>query len=103
MRWLLRSLQLIAGTPEDVAAALNDFDWSCVVYSLLTQIALMAVGYLLLRAGRRWLGWFLVVVGVATLLAYVALGNMPPGVYYAALAVAGITLAVARQPKSKAV
>lgn len=90
------SLRVI-DTPEEVAAALNGSDWTLLVGSLTAQIALIAIGYLLIRSSRDRLGWMLVVVGVGTMTGYVALGDMPPGVYYAAWLIAAITLLVSRR------
>jgi hypothetical protein len=70
-----------------------------LVYTLLTSVALIGVGYVLLQPGsRRWLGWVLLVVGVGTLIGYFAMGDMPPGVYCAATLVAGIALTVSKEP-----
>lgn len=94
------ALGRITDSPEDIAAAISgDADWTALVYSLLTSIALIGVGYVILQSGtRRWLGWVFLAFGVGTLVGYFAMGDMPPGVYYAATLIAGIALVFSREP-----
>ncbi len=71
-----------------------------ITFSVLWQLALILMGYALLRTGYpKWLGWPVIVLAALILVAVAFTGGLPPGVYYFAVAFLGIALLFVREPQ----
>lgn len=90
----------INGTPEQIIDNLGNSTWYRPI-PLLVQAGLILTGYVLLRSGYpKWLGWYILLMGILTMAAWLMMGDMPPAVYYIPiLIVMGITLLFARSPQ----
>jgi hypothetical protein len=79
--------------PQELGGNLSINNWIFPAYTLLTQIALMIVGFVLIQTGYpAWLGWGMLVLGGLSLIAYLVFKDMPPFVHYVLLLVMGIAL-----------
>lgn len=77
----------------EIANNLGINAWMFPTYTLLTQVALMLVGWVLLQSGYpAWLGGGLLVLAVLSLVAFVVFKDMPPFVHYVLLLIVGIAL-----------
>jgi hypothetical protein len=91
----------IAHTPEQifVEGSLSG-QWMFPLYTALTQIALVAIGYVLLQAGYPgWLGWGMIALVGLTVVAAIIFRDMPPFVHYVWLLVMGVTLLLSSTPR----
>lgn len=83
----------IVPTPHEVAINLGVNNWIFPAYTLLTQLALMIVGFVLIQRNYpAWLSWGVLVLGGLSILAYLVFKDMPPFVHYVLLLVMGIAL-----------
>lgn len=72
----------------------NSNNWAFPAYTILTQIALIIVGFVLLQTGyQAWLGWGTVVLAAISLIAFLVFKDMPPFTHYLITLVIGIILA----------
>jgi hypothetical protein len=98
--WVIISYNRIVLSPEELVHNLNITGWMFPIYSILTQIALVFIGFVLLQSGYpKWVGWVILVVGGLTLVAYLVLGDMPPLVYYPVFLIMGIMLLRSRSSR----
>lgn len=98
--WVIISYYRIVLSPEEIASDVGIPNWLFSAYSILTLIALLISGFILLRSGYpKWLGWLVLVLAGLMLVAYLVLGDLPPGVFYPILLVMGITLVVIKTPQ----
>lgn len=90
--WLIVVYYRIAHTPEEVFANGSLLGgWLFPTYTVLTQLALLAIGYVLLQAGfPGWLGWGMIVLVGLTMVAMVIFRDMPPFIHYVWILVMGI-------------
>jgi hypothetical protein len=79
--------------PQELASNLSINDWIFPAYTLLTQIALLIIGYTLVQSGYpTWLSWGMLVLAGLSILAYIVFKDMPPFVHYVLLMIMGIAL-----------
>lgn len=79
--------------PQELGSSLSINNWIFPAYTLLTQIALIVVGFVLIQSGYpTWLGWGMLVLGGLSIVAYLVFKDMPPFVHYVLLLVMGIVL-----------
>ena len=98
--WVIISYYRIVLSPEEITNDVGIPNGLYTAYYILTLIALLISGFVLLRSGYpKWLGWLVLVLAGLMLVAYLALGGLPPGVYYPILLVMGITLVVIKTPQ----
>ena len=68
-------------------------NWAFPVYTILTQIALIVVGFVLVQTGYpAWLGWGAVILAALSLIAFLVFKDMPPFTHYLITLVIGIVL-----------
>jgi hypothetical protein len=76
--WAIVSYNRVAMAPQEVVANLDFPYWMAVGYFLLTEIALIFVGFLLLQSGYpKWLGWPVLVLAGLMLIASFSGGGVP--------------------------
>ena len=64
-----------------------------VIYSILSQIGLALVGFLLLRSGiANWVGWMFIIGSGLFFLLMVIFKDMPPFVYYVLTMIAAVVM-----------
>jgi len=91
--WLNLTIKRVRLTPEEVFGANSSSQWGFPVYSLLTQAALILLGYGLAQTGYpAWLGWGLTGLSLLLTAGFLILKDMPPFVYYVLLLIAGIVV-----------
>ena len=74
-----------------------------ITFSIGWQVALILMGYALLRSGYpKWLGWPVIVLAGLILIGVVITGGLPPGTYYFAALFMGIALLFVREPQPAA-
>jgi hypothetical protein len=79
--------------PQEIAGTLSVNDWLFPAYTLLTQLALMMVGFVLIQSGYpAWLSWGTLILAGLSLLAYLIFKDIPPFAHYVLLLVLGISL-----------
>jgi hypothetical protein len=94
--WTIVNYYRIVHTPEQVflEGSLGG-GWMFPTYTVLTQLALLLIGYTLLQAGYPgWLGWGMIVLVSLTIIAMVVFRDMPPFVHYIWILVMGIMVVV---------
>ena len=99
--WVAVVYLRIAHTPEQVflEGSLGG-QWMFPLYTALTQVALITVGYVLLQAGYPgWLGWGMIALVGLTVIGAIIFRDMPPFVHYLWLSIMGCTLLLASSPK----
>jgi hypothetical protein len=78
---------------QEVAGNLGINAWMFPLYTILTQIALIIVGWVLIQSGYpTWLGWGMLALAVLSLVAYLVFKDMPPFTHYILLLILGIAL-----------
>lgn len=91
--WIIIVYNRAALPPQEVANNLSVNYWIFPAYTLLTQIALMIFGFVLIQSGYpAWLSWGMLVSGGLSIVAYLVFKDMPPFVHYVLLLVMGIAL-----------
>ncbi len=92
--WVIIVYNRAVLAPQEVAINLGVNNWTFPAYTLLTQLALMIVGFVLIQSNYPgWLSWGMLVLGGLSILAYLVFKDMPPFVHYVLLLVMGIALA----------
>jgi hypothetical protein len=98
--WLIICYYRLILSPQDRILNHPYPNWYFVVYSFLTAIALILIGFVLLQAGfPKWLGWVVLVIGGLELVVYVVLGDLPPAVHYLPFLIMGATLLFTAPPR----
>jgi hypothetical protein len=78
---------------EALGSDLSVNSWMFPVYTVLMQIGLMIIGFVLIQSGYPgWLSWGMLAVGGLSLLAFLFFKDMPPFAHYVPLLILGITL-----------
>ena len=91
--WVIIVYNRAALSPEQVASSLSINDWIFPAYTLLTQITLIIVGFVLMQSGYpAWMGWGSLGLGVLSIAAYLIFKDMPPFAHYVPLLIMGIAL-----------
>ena len=94
LAWIIRCYNGAVLPPDELLN--NPSRWLDILfmaYSILTQIALIITGFVLLRSGYpKWLGWVVLVFGGLLLVMWILLGGGPPGLNNIPLLVMGIVL-----------
>ena len=82
-------------SPQEIVTA--PVGWTAYAYILLTQLALLATGVVLLRAGYpRWFGSTVVILTALTVIVLVLVSAFPPLLFYLITLVIGVVLAAMR-------
>jgi hypothetical protein len=100
--WVIVNYYRITHSPEQVflGGSLSG-DWLFPAYTILTQISLLVVGYVLVQAGYPgWLGWGMVGLVGLTIVVAVITRDMPPFAHYVWLFVMGVSLIVMAAPRA---
>lgn len=103
--WVMLSIGRMVSSPEanvleSEAPSWYDPAWF-VVYSILTLLAIIAVGYLLFRSGYpRLLGGFVFLFGILLLVSLIVSGDGVPLAYYFPTFILGIALLIWPEPKA---
>jgi hypothetical protein len=102
--WVIVVYYRVTDTPERIFQGGSvDGNWLFPAYTVLTQLALLGIGYVLLQAGYpNWLGWGMIALVSLTVIAMVIFRDMPPFVHYVWMLVMGITLLVTSTPRAVA-
>jgi hypothetical protein len=91
--WVIIVYNRVVLPPQELATNLIVSSWMFPVYTILTQIALMIIGFVLIRSDYpTWLGWGMLVLGGLSLAVYLFFKDMPPFAHYVPLLIMGITL-----------
>jgi hypothetical protein len=78
-------------TPQEIATA--PVEWTAYAFIVLTQLALLATGVVLLRAGYpRWFGWTVLILTALTVIILVLVRAFPPLLFYLITLFIGIVL-----------
>ena len=81
-------------TPEEIVVATADWTLSAYAAVILTQLALLTTGVVLLRAGYpRWFGWTVLILTALTVIVLVLVRAFPPLLFYLITLFIGIALA----------
>jgi hypothetical protein len=100
--WAIVLYNRVATAPQEVVVNLSNPTWAALSYYLLTQVALIIIGFLLLQTGfPKWLGWLVLVLGGLILVAGLVLGGMPPGVHAILFLILGVALLLLRSRSSQ--
>jgi hypothetical protein len=76
--WAIVAYNRVTSAPQEVIANMGAANWMEWAYFLLTEIALVLVGFVLLQSGYpKWLGWLLLVLGGLMLIASFSGGGVP--------------------------
>jgi hypothetical protein len=76
--WALVAYNRVASTPQEVVANMGAANWMEWAYFLITEIALILVGFVLLRTDYpKWLAWLVLVLGGLMLIASFSGGGVP--------------------------
>jgi len=99
--WAFVIYNRVTKTPQEVVANMDGplwmGVWMGVGYFLLTEIALIIIGFLLLQTGYpKWLAWPVLVLGGLMLIATLVLGGFVPAAYYLIFLILGIALLLLR-------
>ena len=91
--WVIISYNRAALPPEEVANNLIISSWAFPAYTILMQVALLLVGFVMIQSGYPgWMGWGMFGLGVLSVVAYLLFKDMPPFAHYVPLLVMGIAL-----------
>jgi hypothetical protein len=91
--WVVIVYNRAALPPQELPGNLSINNWIFPAYTLLTQIGLMGVGFVLIQSPYPgWLGWGMLVLAGLSLAAYLIFKDMPPFAHYVLLLVMGIAL-----------
>ncbi len=89
--WFWSCLERIS-SPEGFIYG-NNTPYLFAIYSVLTQVGMVMVGWMLLNADMAdWIGWMFTIGGIALFVLMVIFKDMPPFVYYIITSVLAINL-----------
>jgi hypothetical protein len=76
--WAVVGYNRVARAPQEVVASMGAANWMEWAYFLLTEIALILVGFVLLKTGYpKWLAWPVLVLGGLMLIGSLSGGGIP--------------------------
>lgn len=91
--WVIIVYNRAALSPQEVGSNLGINNWLFPSFTLLTQVALMIVGFVLIQNGYpAWQGWGMLVLAGLSIIAYLIFKDMPPFIHYVLLLILGIVL-----------
>jgi hypothetical protein len=91
--WVIIVYNRAALPPQELGSTLSINNWIFPAYTLLTQIALIMVGFTLIQSSYPvWLGWGMLVLGGMSIAVFLIFKDMPPFVHYVLLLIMGIAL-----------
>jgi hypothetical protein len=95
--WALVGYNRVARAPQEVVANMGAANWTEWAYFLLTEIALILVGFVLLQSGYpKWLAWPVLVLGGLMLIASFLGGGGVPLFHSILYLILGIALLLLR-------
>jgi hypothetical protein len=81
-------------TPQEIVTATADWTFSAYASVILTQLALLTTGVVLLRAGYpQWFGWTVLILTALTVIVLVLVRAFPPMLFYFITLFIGVVLA----------
>jgi hypothetical protein len=93
LMWVIIVYNRIILPAESFTGNPNIKDWMFPVYTIFTQLAMIAIGVVLLQTGYpAWLGFGVMIVAALFLIGYLILKDMPPFTHYLIMLVIGIML-----------
>jgi hypothetical protein len=100
--WVIICYNRVAMDPQALVRNINVVPWLFSSYTVLTDLALMSGGVVLLQAGYpKWLGWLVLVLGGLILVIYLVSGDIPPLFHYLVFLILGIALLLMRARSSR--
>ena len=106
LAWVIMSYWRVAIEPQEILAPNQTIDTLNVAYNLLTQIAAIVTGFILLRSGYpKWLAFPVLALGGFVLAFWIVSGGGPPLINQPVFFLLGIALLIvrSRQPEVEAV
>jgi len=102
LAWVIMSISWVAIEPQEILASNQTIDTLGVAYNLLTQVAAIVTGFILLRSGYpKWLAFLVMILGGFVLVFWIVTGGGPPLANHLVFFLLGIALLVmpARSPQ----
>jgi hypothetical protein len=99
--WVVVVYLRITHTPEQIflEGSLGG-QWMFPLYTILTQVALIAFGFVLLQTEYPvWLGWGVITLVSLTVIGAIIFRDMPPFVHYIWLLIVGCTVLLSSSPR----
>jgi hypothetical protein len=91
--WVIIVYNRAALPPEALVGNLAINSWMFPAYTLLTQFALMVIGFMLLKSNYPgWMSWGMMGVAALSVVTYLVFKDMPPFAHYVPLLVMGVAL-----------
>jgi hypothetical protein len=95
LAWVIISYWRVAIEPQEMVAPNQTIDTLVMAYYLLTQIAAIVTGYILLRSGYpKWLAFLVMFLGGFLLVLWIVTGGGPPLANHVVFFLLGIALLI---------
>ena len=95
LAWVIMSYWRVAIEPQEILASNQTIDTLGVAYNLLTQVAAIVTGFILLRSGYpKWLAFLVMFLGGFVLVFWIVTGGGPPLANHLVFFLLGIALLI---------